>query len=447
MSENVITEERQPPGTQPETEALPPTTVESTLVESVVVSTETPPLADEEQGSEDAAAPRQKRVFVPNWSTIIACVLFLLLVGEHVVPLVWPMIDAYLHPKATVTLFAAKQPLTFRYTFLAVTGIADQSQQQIPSRLLSFTTPTKQTAIRTTGVGYTPAVQAKGEITFYNEAPYAQTIRAGTVVTGHDNIQIVTDQAVTIAAGNGGTNGSATVAAHTIQAGTTANIPPLAINGLCCLGGILAKNMRSFTGGLDPRAYPVVSSADLAAAARQLAGVLDPQARNALQSQVVETERPLTPLQCRYNRTSEPKVGEKATQARISVSETCTVQVYNYVALQELTRSQFLQDVRKMLGWEYELGESFSLTLAKPALLDNSHRTYTLAVTTSGTMIFHLSATELHSLVQQIAGKKITEAQHQLLTIKGVQGVSITPAHPGENTLPTDPSQIQIVIA
>src|SRR6266571_1604314 len=175
MSEQVITEQRQPLGTQPETDPLPPTTVESTLVGSVVVSTETPS-ADEEQGSEDETVPRQKRVFVPNWSTIIACVLFLILVGEHVVPLLWPVIDAYLHPKATVTLFAAKQPLTFRYTFLAVTGTTDQSQQQIPSRLLSFTTPTKQTAIHTTGIGYTPAVQA------------------GTVLTGSDGVRVLMDE-------------------------------------------------------------------------------------------------------------------------------------------------------------------------------------------------------------------------------------------------------------
>jgi len=394
----------------------------------VVVSTETPS-ADEEQGSEDETVPRQKRVFVPNWSTIIACVLFLILVGEHVVPLLWPVIDAYLHPKATVTLFAAKQPLTFRYTFLAVTGTTDQSQQQIPSRLLSFTTPTKQTAIHTTGIGYTPAVQA------------------GTVLTGSDGVRVLMDETASIPAGNAPTFGIATVPAHAMVGGTEGNIAPLDINGLCCLAGIAVKNTTAFTGGKDPQAHPTVSPTDLTTAAHQLASVLDPLARNGLQRQIAETQREVVPVQCSYNTLSTPTVGERATEARVSVSEVCKTLVIDYTALQEQARLRFAADASKTLGWGELQGNSLSLTLSPPVFLDSSHHTYKLAVTASGILVFHLSETQLQTLVTQIAGKRITQAQQQLLTIKGVQGVSIQPARQGETILPADPNQIHLVLS
>ncbi len=447
MLEETITEEQQRPGAQPEADPIPPTTVDSTLAGSTLVSTQEPP-EEEAQGSRNETLSPQKRVFLPNWSNIIACLLFLILVGEHLVPLIWPALDSFLHPKAVVTLFAAKQPLSFTYTFVAVTGTTDRVQQQIPSRVLNVTTSTKSVPIHTTGIGYTPAIHAKGEVTFYNAAIYSQIIAAETVITGNDGIQIVTDETVTVGAGNPPYSyGIASTPAHSLQAGTVGNIQALDINGLCCLAGISVKNTRSFTGGNDPKAYPTVSTADLQAAAHQVASVLDPVARNSVQSQIEDTERVLIPVQCSYTTASNPKIGERATEAMVSVSETCKVQVYDDETLQELARMQFAADAEKALHWGVVQGNSFALTLAKPLLLDSSHHTYKLAVTMSGTMIFHLSETQLHSLVTRIIGKKITEAQRVLLAIKGVQGVSITPAHPEESTLPTDPGRIHLLVS
>src|SRR5712691_6351778 len=258
MSEAII-EEQQTIGTAKTAPLVTPITIETTLAESVVISTEQPPEADQAQVSEDQTIPPPRRMFVPNWSNIIACLLLLMLIGEHTIPLVWPYVDTYFHPKAVVTLFAAKQPLTFSYTFITVTGTADRAQNQIPSRLISFTTPTKTETTQTTGIGYTPAVQALGIITFYNEAPYAQTIQSGTVLTGSDGVRVITDEPASIPAGNGGTNGSATVTAHAIVGGTVGNIQALDLNGLCCLAGILAKNLTAFSGGADPQAYPTLS--------------------------------------------------------------------------------------------------------------------------------------------------------------------------------------------
>src|SRR5712691_2786363 len=245
MSEAII-EEQQTIGTAKTAPLVTPTTIETTLAESVVISTEQPPEADQAQLSEDQTIPPPRRMFVPNWSNIIACLLLLILIGEHIIPLVWPYVDSYLHPKAVVTIFAAHQQQQYTYIFLAVTGTPDQSQRQIGSRLISFTTPTKYQSIQTTGVGYTPAVQATGSVSFYNEAPYSQTVAAGTVLTGNDGVQVITYETASIPAGNGITNGSAHVTAHAMVGGTVGNIQALDVNAFCCLAGILAKNRTAF---------------------------------------------------------------------------------------------------------------------------------------------------------------------------------------------------------
>jgi hypothetical protein len=445
--DSTATEDQEQSGAKRETDPLRSPTIESTVVESEIVSTRDGE-EETEQGSEERPVPPpHKRVFIPNWSNIIACILFLILVGEHVVPLAWTALDSSLHPKATVTIFAAKRHLQHTYLFLAVTGKADPGEQQIASRFVSFTTATKTETIQTTGIGFTPAVQAKGEITFYNEAPYSQTIAAGTVLTSSDGVQVITDESASIPAGNGVTNGSASVIAHAIVGGTVGNIQPFDVNTLCCLSGILARNTAAFTGGVDPKSYPTISTTDLQTAAHQLAGILAPLAKTGVQRQIAQTERVLTSLHCRLTPSSTPKVGERATTARVSVSETCQTQVYDDAALQEQTRLLFDADASKALPWGILQGNSLALTLATPLLLDSSHHTYKLAITASGTLVFHLSETQLHSLVTQIAGKPITQAQRELLQLQGVQGVSIQPAQQGENSLPQDPTSIRIILS
>jgi hypothetical protein len=433
----------------------PPTTymlgttpiVESDLAASEVTSTDPPAEPDISKHPTIPLAPLTppKRYFHLNWWSIVALALFLLLVGEHTIPLVWPLVDSYFHPKATVTIFPTQKTVSETYTFLAVTGTPDQARNQIPSRILSFTTPTKTETIKTTGIGYTPAVQATGEITFYNEAPYTQAIYAGTVVAARDNIQIVTDQTATIPNGNPPYSyGTATTPAHSIQAGTRGNIQPLNINGLCCLSGIYAKNNSSFTGGADPKPFPMLSNADLQRERQYLAGTLSTTATVGIQHQILPTEQFLHPMQCSVHTSSIPKVGEKATTATVSVSQTCTAQVYDHIALQKLTTHQFIQDSQHQLGSTYTERGSLTISTQKTTLLDKRHQTYQLTVSAAGTMIFHLSPTQLQRLKTSIAGKRIAEAQRQLLALAGVQGVYIQPSHQSDLSLPTSPEQIQI---
>ncbi len=450
MENSTLTEElNHTPTTDPL--GVPPI-VESTIAASEV--TKTDPL-DEPDISKHPTVPLAqleppvlpKQYFQLDWWRIAAIVLALVLIGEHLTPLLWPLIDGYLHPKATVTIFPAQKTVQETYTFLAVTGTADQTRQQIPSRIISFTTPTKSATIQTTGVAYTPATQATGEITFYNEAPYAQTIDAGTVITGNSGIQIVTDQSVTILAGSGATNGSASVPAHTIQAGTRANISPFTINTLCCVSGILARNLRFFTGGQDPQPYQMLSQTDVKREANLLAASLNAEARQGIGEQIKPTEQMLQPVTCSLNTTSNPKVGERAVTATVSVAETCKAQVCDYSVLQSLTQSAFLADAQSRAGSNFVERGTIATAIAKTTLLDKSHSTYKLEVTAAGTLIFHLSPSQLQSLKMQLAGKRIAEAQRNLLSLAGVAGVYIQPGSQNDTSLPADPSKIQVIVA
>jgi len=428
--------------------ATPPV-IESDLAASDIVSTEPPAEPDISKHPTVPLAPlaQPKRYFQVNWWSVVALSLLLILIGEHTIPLVLPLVDGYLHPKAIVTLFPTQKTLNETYTFLAVTGTADQTRNQIPSRIISFITPTKTETIKTTGIGYTPAIQATGTITFYNEANYPQTIAAGTVITGNA-IQIATDQTITISAGNPPNYyGIAETLAHTIQAGSRGNIPPLYMNGLCCLAGIYGKNTNPFTGGEDPKPYQMLSNADLQREATYIAGTLSTNANSGIQQQIRASEQLLQPMQCNLTTTSIPKVGERATTATVSVSETCTVQVYDNAILTQLTNTQFTQDSQKQLSSNFTQHGNLTIAIAKTTLLDKRHSTYKLEVSAAGMLIFHLSPSQLKNLKAQIAGKKIREAQHELLALTGVQGVSIQPARQSDLSLPANPDQIEMIIS
>jgi len=426
-----------------------PPIVESTIASSEVTSTDLPSEPDISKHPTVPLAPlaSPKGYFQVNWWSVIALALLLILIGEHTAPFVLSQVDEYLHPKATITIFPIEKTLSQGYSYLAVTGTADPGRNQIPSRLLSFSTPTKTETIITTGTGYTPAIQAKGTITFYNEAPYSQTISAGTVITDADGIKIVTDKAVTIAPGNGVTNGSAQAPTHTIQAGAHANIPPLAINTLCCLNGILAKNISPFTGGLDPKPYPMLSKADLQREAAHLAGILSPLAKEGIKTRMRSDEQNLVPMQCSLHTTSSPKVGEKGAIARVSVSETCIAQVYDNAALQRLISVQFLQDAAQQLGSNFVQSGSLTIVKRKTTLLDRIHAAYELSVCATGTMIFHLTAPQLRAIATQIAGKPVAQAQRELLKLSGVAGVYIQLPHQSDIRLPTDPGSIELEVS
>src|SRR5947208_3518156 len=95
----------------PHTEPLDtPSTVDSTIAESVVTATEPP---DEPHILDPPTMPLvpPKRYFRFNWWSIIALLLLLVLLGEHVPTLIVFLAQTYFHPTATVTLFPTQKTM------------------------------------------------------------------------------------------------------------------------------------------------------------------------------------------------------------------------------------------------------------------------------------------------------------------------------------------------
>src|SRR5262249_20197526 len=144
-------------------------------------------------------------------------------------------------------------------------------------------------SVPTTGRTNLPAQPGRGTITFYNSALVPQTISAGTLLTGQDSVQIVTDKAVTVTAGKLEINGKATVAAHVIQTGSVGNVRANDIYGSCCLLDIKAAN-SAFTGGQEAQTYRSVAKSDVDNAVAKLSAMLAQAINAAFGSQLSSNE-------------------------------------------------------------------------------------------------------------------------------------------------------------
>src|SRR5712692_1160819 len=151
----------------------------------------------------------------------------------------------------------------------------------------------------------------KATITFYNGLFESQTVAAGTILTGADGIQVVTDQLAIIPAANPPNLGQATVTAHTVQTGSQGNIPAYDINTSCCLTAVKAVNTASFQGGQSQRDYTYVTKSDVQDVAAALTPPLTQSIHAALQAQIITNEG-LATLPCNPTTSTDHHIGEEA---------------------------------------------------------------------------------------------------------------------------------------
>ena len=239
-------------------------------------------------------------------------------------------------PSASITIVTQSQRLTTRSILQLVTkGNADQRANQVPGRVLPTITMSEEKTVPTTGTTHQDAQAARGIITFYNGATYSQTIPAGTLLTGGDGVEFVTDADVTIPAAVFPTFGQRSVTAHAVIAGTGGNVRAGDVYGTCCRLNVSAVN-TAFSGGQDARTYPSVAQQDISSVATSMKASLGQNVQAALQAQVPASETLLTPLVCTQRVTPDHQVGAEATQVQVMVDETCIGTTYNTRALTTL---------------------------------------------------------------------------------------------------------------
>jgi hypothetical protein len=354
-------------------------------------------------------------------AALVAAVISLTLVAMLV-------LAPLLQPTATVTILPSGNT------------VATTASVQVAGRVLSSVKLTQARTIRATGTGHQDAQAASGAITFYNAAPFVQTVAAGTLLTGGDGVQVITGQDAVIPAATMPTEGQATVSARAIQTGAAGNIRAGDIYGACCRDNVFAAN-GTFTGGQDARSFPIVTQGDLDNAVAPLKTVIRQSVNATFQAQLQPGEA-LAPPDCAVTSASDHKVGEEGTQASITVTAACNAEAYPVQAVQAQAAQGLTIAASQQLGSGYVLTGDPHVIVTGASANGGMLR---LTLRAQGTMAYQFGQEQLQAIRSRIAGMDKTQAAAWLARQKGVKAVSIAVSGIGA-TLPQDTSAIRCTL-
>jgi len=417
------TNESQPellaPSSQSETQEQEPTAVvptEPDIIEGEVIVLDPP----EERA--DHTPPQHKPYWLCIPCTIILCLAFLAV--SFLVP--------FFTPSATITIIPIERTIT------TTAAIRVQGRQLPPLTLI------QSTSVAATGKRHRAAAKAHGTITFYNGSFSSQTIAAGTTLTGKDGVQIITDQAAIIPAGNPPIYGQVTISAHVVSTGPQGNIPAYDIDQACCATSVLAKNTAAFQGGAAARDYSVFTWEDIDNAVSPLQTTLSQSEHAALQVQLHSGEALIAPP-CTHTVLSDHKPGDEAKQVRVTVSDTCSSIAYDAHTLHQHATQLLITEVTTRLGANYGFIGDIQITIIHATITHSSQRQAHIVVQVAGTWTYQITPNIRQQLVRLIAGKPQQQALTTLLQSPGIQGAHIT-VKGGNQTLPEDPRSITMVV-
>lgn len=298
---------------------------------------------------------------------------------------------------------------------------------------------TQRLTVPATGTGHQTAEPGHGLVMFYNAAPQVQTIPAGTLLTGKDGVEVVTEADVLIPAGTLATNGQVSILAQAVNVGPGGNIAAGDLYGACCREGIYVQNTVAFTGGHDAYSYPMVTAQDIEKAKAALHTSLMQSVQAAFAAELTASEALITPIPCQETSYGNAVVGQDATSVTIGVSETCQDVAYDIQALAVLVTKQLQKQAAQHLNPHYALSGAVTTAITKMTTKGT-----TLLLTVKGTcmLIYQFSLTDLQRLAQMIAGKSNTDATRLLAEQPGVSQVEMNTS----GTLPADASHIHVLV-
>jgi Baseplate J-like protein len=347
----------------------------------------------------------------------------------------------------TVTITPASKALNNTYVISAVTLTPDPAQNQVAARMIASVSPAQSKTVKTTGVGHVPGVQAKGQLTFYNAFSHPQTISVGTVLTDANGVQLVNDEAAMIPAATPPTEGSVTVSAHAIDAGVNGNISAFDFDNVpCCTSGVNVRNTSAFSGGQDAYSYAFVEQSDIDGVINPFQASLTQTAQASLKAQLHPGEQFVSSPQCMPGITSDHQAADRATNVSVTVAVTCTGEVYDHQAAQSVAANLLRQEATRDPGSGYALVGNLVTDVRQVSLTDTKKGTLSLMVEADGVWVYQFGAAQKQALVKLLVDKSTQNAQTLLLEQKGVATASIQFSGSNENTLPSDPTQIIIVV-
>jgi hypothetical protein len=330
-------------------------------------------------------------------------------------------------PLAHITLIAKSQEVSATTTLQ--TG-----------RILAPLTLSQSATVATTGKGHQDPKQATGTITFYNGLFSAQTVSAGTTLTGNDGVQVVTDQDAVIPAANPPSLGIATVSAHAVSAGSSGNIAAYDVNQQCCATAMKAVNTAFFSGGQDERNFQFVTKTDIENAATPLKAALIQSVTAALQTQLKDNEQFVT-LPCAPQVSADHQINEEASSIKVTATLTCSGVAYNQTTLEQQATQLLTTQAFKKLGPGYSVYGTIQVTVTHAI---PTRTIPTLALSLSGTWTYALSSRQQQRVKDLVKGKTYQEALHILLSLPGIEKASL--AWDEHTKLPEDPKDIHLLL-
>ncbi len=350
-------------------------------------------------------------------------------------------------PTATVTIIPRAKMLTTTTTVTVVSdGTSNVAYRQIAGRRFAPFTLSQVRRVPTTGKGHQDASAAHGTLILYNALPAAQTVSAGTLLTGKDGVQVVTAWNAVIPAGSLPTNGWVSVPAHALEPGPGGNISADDLYGACCRPDVFARNALPFKGGQNARTFPTVSRKDVDAVVSALSTDLAHSVQAVLRSQLVPDETLVLPVPCMLHVVADPKVGEEASQVSVALGERCTGTAYSSGALRGLMGRILSHEATHQVGESYALEGQLEVSVQASQLLPQRHETILLLVRAKGTWVYQFTQAQLRRFGSLIAGASQDQATQTLQQQPGVRSVVASIAGGESRTLPVDPKNIHVIV-
>lgn len=352
------------------------------------------------------AAPQPHDEPVPMRVYVLFALIFASFIGGAIIGLIT-------YPTVTITVVPVSRQVSLA------------TPLDLPTRQLAPVTLTRSHSAPATGQGHQHARAATGTLTLYNGLFSPQTLSAGTVFTAEDGIQVVTDETVTVPAGNPPTYGEATVSAQAERPGAAGNIQAGALHATVS-NGVFVNNLVSFTGGSDARDFQAVAQTDLTTLISTLRNTLVQQIPQAFPLRSGET---VYPTPCQFSATADHGVGDEATTVTVKAAYTCKGIAYNQDELEQQATAALTSQTNP--GANYEL-----VNWTPPQVVSVTP----LTVRLSGTWVYVLPPDYEQFLAQQIAGQSPEDAHAYLLHTGFVRRATVPAA------LPKDPGHIHFLI-
>ncbi len=342
-------------------------------------------------------------------------------------------------PTATITIVPVTHNLTTTQT-LQITS-SPKTPNQILGQVFSPLSITQSVTVPATGHAHQDAKAATGTLTFYNLSLTAQTVEAGTQITGEDGTQIVTDQAAIIPPASQTippTYGQVSTSAHALNSGPQGNIQRGDINGTYGQS-ILVQNPVSFTGGVAARDFTIATKSDISNATNSLVQELTQNAQAALNTKLQAGIGLI--FSCSNTTHPDHRIGQEATQIAITGSVTCLEASYDISSLQKSIARILNNKAQEKFGPGYTLFSQAQIEKIHAQILGN--QAY-IQIRGTGVSFYQIGKLSLTELKKSLAGKTEAKAHAYLTSLPWVSQVNISGLYDDQTRLPTDTNRIKM---